>query len=75
MGNDDNTAMEKNSGGRYPARLFHDYMNDAIGFDLQRDDSLYDDSVSESFTRMLNSLSSGSFGGFTGNTDRPTYNR
>ncbi len=81
MGNDDNTPMEKNSGGRYPARLWHAYMQEAIGLQLRRDEGMAyvigqapeDNSVSDSFTRMLNQLSTGNFGGFTGN-DRPVYN-
>jgi penicillin-binding protein 1A len=34
MGNDDNTSMGKVSGGSKPARLWHDYMQGAIGLDL-----------------------------------------
>jgi penicillin-binding protein 1A len=30
MGNDDDTPMNRVSGGRYPARLWHDYMGSAI---------------------------------------------
>lgn len=45
MGNDDNTPMQRVSGGRYPARLWRNYMSDAIGVDLNlrgRDADYYD---------------------------------
>jgi penicillin-binding protein 1A len=34
MGNDDNMPMRKVTGGKYPARLWHDYMQDAIGVEV-----------------------------------------
>ena len=34
MGNDNDTPMERVSGGKYPARLWHDYMEEAINVNV-----------------------------------------
>ena len=34
MGNDDATPMRGVTGGKYPAQLWHNYMNEAINFDI-----------------------------------------
>lgn len=74
MGNDDNSPMERNSGGKYPARLWHDYMNEAISFDLRKQQEGVEwEDVSDAFSNMLGRWSAGSFGGFSG-SDTPTYN-
>ena len=36
MGNDDDTPMNKITGGKYPAQLWHDYMNEAINLDIPK---------------------------------------
>jgi len=36
MGNDDETPMHRVTGGKYPAMLWRDYMNGAIGVDVPR---------------------------------------
>ena len=75
MGNDNDSAMVKVSGGKYPARLWHDYMEQAINIEvpsyarhMSRGDS------DDGFSRMLQRWSSGSFKDFSGN-DVPVYNQ
>ena len=34
MGNDDDTPMQRVTGGKYPAQFWHDYMNEAINFEV-----------------------------------------
>ena len=72
MGNDDGAAMNRVSGGKYPARLWHDYMNAAINLDLPapRTGGLIG-AAGDSFSGLLNRLSGD--GNFTGD-DTPVYN-
>lgn len=80
MGNDDSTPMEKISGGKYPAMLWHSYMQEATGFDLARPEGIPRvDTSNEDFSKMLDRWSSSGFGfdfgGFRGSNDAPQYNR
>ncbi len=75
MGNDDDTPMDKVSGGKYPARLWHDYMEQAINVDVPsyaRHMSWGD--VGDGFSRMLQRWSSGDLRDFHG-SDVPVYNQ
>lgn len=78
MGNDDNSPMNGVTGGRYPARLWKAYMNDAInapvadsGVDMGRPASNDDGG----FSAVLNRWSSGNFGLFSGSDEKPSYNQ
>jgi penicillin-binding protein 1A len=78
MGNDDNSPMEQVSGGKYPARLWHDYMEAALDVEVKNHGAGPARKGSDDgFSRMLDRWSSGDFGGgfsgFTGN-DVPVYN-
>lgn len=78
MGNDDNSPMEQVSGGKYPARLWHDYMEEALSVDIKNYGAGAPRSAGDdSFSRMLDRWSSGdfggNFGGFSG-SDVPVYN-
>jgi penicillin-binding protein 1A len=75
MGNDDNTPMERVSGGRYPARLWREYMEDGLSVSLPRAAEFSDsDSYAPSssgggdFYNMLEQWSSG-FGGEKARTE------
>ncbi|MBI1214900.1 MAG: PBP1A family penicillin-binding protein [Alphaproteobacteria bacterium] len=88
MGKDDDTPMRCVTGGKYPARLWHDYMNEAIDVTLPPQPSFmpYGDS-GDSFSKMLGRWSEGDFSGphnsggginlreFKGSTAPPQYNR
>jgi penicillin-binding protein 1A len=62
MGNDDNTPMERVSGGKYPARLWHDYMEQAINVDVQAGSQNLPAGGDDVFTQMLRRWSSSTFG-------------
>lgn len=75
MGNDDNSPMEQVSGGKYPARLWHDYMEEALnvevpGYAMSPARQGSDDG----FSRMLDRWSSGDFGGGFSGSEVPVYN-
>ena len=78
MGNDDNSPMEQVSGGKYPARLWHDYMEEALNVEVKD----YGTGAprrggDDSFSRLLDRWSSGDFGGGSGGfsgSDVPVYN-
>ncbi|TAL34848.1 MAG: PBP1A family penicillin-binding protein [Alphaproteobacteria bacterium] len=74
MGNDDDSAMEKVSGGKYPARLWHDYMEQAINVDVPSYARRMPHGGDDGFSRMIRRWSSGDFGGFSG-SDVPVYNQ
>ncbi|MDE1151508.1 MAG: PBP1A family penicillin-binding protein [Micavibrio sp.] len=87
MGNDDNTPMEKVSGGKYPARLWHDYMEEAINVDVKayapelarepQDNgfmSVLDRWTNSSDTDKRPNRSGGFMGQFNG-SDVPVYNQ
>ena len=72
MGNDDDTPMTRVTGGKYPAQLWHDYMNEAI--DLEVPEFIPEPSSPDSteFSGMLGRWSSG----VSENTaDTPVYNK
>jgi penicillin-binding protein 1A len=74
MGNDDDTPMDKVSGGKYPARLWHNYMEQAINVEVPsyaRHMSWGD--VGDGFSRMLQRWSGGDLRDFHGN-NVPVYN-
>src|SRR5690606_32156562 len=68
MGNDDNSPMERVSGGRYPARLWREYMQDGLDVplpargDFSDNASFRPSSSGGDFYNMLEQWSSG-FGG------------
>ncbi len=62
MGNDDNSPMEAVSGGKYPARLWHDYMEEAISVPVTTADPRMARAPDDSFSGVLDRLTSGSFG-------------
>jgi penicillin-binding protein 1A len=74
MGNDDNSPMKGVTGGRYPARLWRSYMEDAINVRVPSFAPRMQGGGDSAFSRMLNRLSSGNFGGISGR-DAPVYNR
>jgi penicillin-binding protein 1A len=74
MGNDDDSAMEKVSGGKYPARLWHDYMEQAINVDVPSYAAQMRRGGDDGFSRMIRRWSSGDVGGFSG-SDVPVYNQ
>lgn len=79
MGNDDNAPMHKVSGGKYPARLWHDYMEQAINLtppktNLRLPTGGSSGSAGGDFSNMLDRWSQGNLGGFTGNDAPPAYN-
>lgn len=79
MGNDDNTSMNNVTGGKYPARLWRSYMEDAINVRVPSFGERMRGNSDNPFTRMLNRWSSGDFGGSFGGRfsgrDEPVYNR
>ena len=86
MGNDDATSMHGVTGGKYPAQLWHNYMEQAINFDVpvfvpEAVQSLVP--ADSEFSNMLNRWSSGAgtasagddnSDGFKG-SDVPVYNK
>jgi penicillin-binding protein 1A len=88
MGNDDDSPMHRVTGGRYPAQLWHDYMNEAIDVSLPPQPAFmpYGDN-GDSFSGMLSRWTQGDFGGspsswsgftmgdFKGSDAPPKYNR
>lgn len=78
MGNDDNSPMEQVSGGKYPARLWRDYMEEALSVEVKN----YGESAprrgsDDGFSQLLDRWSSGDFGGGSGGfsgSDVPVYN-
>jgi penicillin-binding protein 1A len=74
MGNDDDSAMEKISGGKYPARLWHDYMEQAINVDVPSYARHMPRAGKDSFSRMIHRWSSGDVSDFNG-SDVPVYNQ
>ena len=76
MGNDDDSAMDKVSGGKYPARLWHDYMEQAINVEVPSyARHMSRGGTGDGFSRMLQRWSSGDFGDFEGSSAPPTYNQ
>ncbi len=82
MGNDDNSPMEGVSGGKYPARLWRSYMEDAVNVNVPSYAQKMKRGDDGPFSRLLDRWSSegpeerndrGGFGGFSGN-DKPVYN-
>jgi len=76
MGNDDGTSMSHVTGGKYPAQLWHNYMEEVINFNTpvfvpESTQPLVP--ADSEFSDMLNRWSSGS--GFTGDDAPPVYNR
>lgn len=76
MGNDDNTPMQRVSGGRYPARLWRAYMQDAIGVSVpgarEREESFFSSSIDSSSYgyQPAASSTSGDEGGFSNSFSR-----
>lgn len=68
MGNDDGSPMEKVSGGRWPARLWHDIMQESFSVAIP-DFSRFQPGEDE-FSKMLGRLT----GGFFTASERPVYN-
>jgi penicillin-binding protein 1A len=59
MGNDDNSPMNGVTGGKYPARLWHDYMEPALGAPVENFAPAMprgDTQDSDGFSRMLEGL-------------------
>lgn len=80
MGNDDNAPMNHVTGGRYPARLWHSYMEEAINVSLPPQPSFMPvGEDADTFTKMLGRWSEGDFGGFNPRgfkgSDTPVYNK
>ena len=69
MGNDDNASMQGVTGGKYPARLWRDYMNEAINADIPIDSDNF--SGSSAFSDLLEKWSSGGGQG----SEKPVYNQ
>jgi penicillin-binding protein 1A len=69
MGNDDNTGMKGVTGGKYPARLWRAYMNEAINIDIPIDTGNV--SGASPFSDLLKKWSSGGWQG----SDQPVYNQ
>ena len=62
MGNDDNSPMNGVTGGKYPARLWHDYMEPALGAPVENFAPAMprgDTQDSDGFSGMLERLSNG----------------
>ncbi len=60
MGNDDNSPMNGVTGGKYPARLWHDYMEQAIGVPVRNFSTTMprgDTQDNDGFSGMLDRLS------------------
>jgi penicillin-binding protein 1A len=75
MGNDDDSPMDKVSGGKYPAHLWHDYMEQAINVDVPSYARNMPRSAGfDGFSRMLQRWSSGDIHDFNG-SDVPVYNQ
>lgn len=79
MGNDDDTPMHRVSGGKYPARLWGEYMREAIEVEVPPFRAgLFSGggwAGDDAFSRMIGRWSSGrGDGGFAGD-NRPVYNR
>ena len=87
MGNDDNTSMDRVTGGKYPAMLWRAYMNDAINVEMpvfQPSSSFFFNSdagdrtaapAGGSFSDMISRWSQGTFGSPPPvEKKRPTYN-
>ena len=82
MGNDDNEPMHRVSGGRYPARLWRSYMEEAINVPIPVYTPGMKHGGDDSFSNMLRRWSEGFGGGserrgwrgFNG-SDEPVYNR
>jgi penicillin-binding protein 1A len=78
MGNDDASSMQHVTGGKYPAQLWHNYMEEAINFSIpafvpESAPSLVP--ADSEFSNMLNRWSSGvEDAGFKG-SDVPVFNR
>jgi penicillin-binding protein 1A len=76
MGNDDDSAMDKVSGGKYPARLWHDYMEQAINVDVPSyARHMSRGGFDDGFSQMLQRWSSGDFKDFQGSNAPPQYNQ
>jgi penicillin-binding protein 1A len=88
MGNDDNSPMDRVSGGVYPARLWHNYMEAALdvdahsymngyGFSANSGGDFFSSSA-QGFSSLLDRLTGGGVstppGKFVG-SDKPVYNR
>lgn len=73
MGNDDNTTMNRVTGGKYPAQLWHDYMNEAINFDIPvfRPETFPSQSDDGGFSSLLERWSSPA----TPDRQAPVYNK
>ncbi len=77
MGNDDDSPTDRVSGGKYPARLWHDYMEPALSITVPPPLFARDENGAEieGFSELLNRWSSGTFGtGRVTGSDRPVYN-
>ncbi|MFH1158705.1 MAG: PBP1A family penicillin-binding protein [Pseudomonadota bacterium] len=80
MGNDDNAPMNRITGGKYPAQLWHDYMDAALDFNVpvfvsEESPSRMKKAGGNEFIRMLRNWSSGSSGEGVVWRDAPVYNR
>jgi len=79
MGNDDGTSMHAVTGGKYPAQLWHNYMEEVINFNTpvfvpESAQPLVP--ADSEFSGMLNRWSSpDSDSGFVGDDSPPVYNR
>jgi penicillin-binding protein 1A len=75
MGNDDGTSMRGVTGGKYPAQLWHNYMEEVISFNTPvfvPESSQPIVPADSEFSNMLNRWSSD---GFKGSDTPPVYNR
>lgn len=88
LGKDNNEGMERVSGGGYPARIWHDYMQAALGVQVPAFSPHAQRAAgagsADGFTGMLQRLFGGGSSsnrdgglleGFKGDNARPTYNR
>jgi len=83
MGNDDGTSMNKVTGGKYPAQLWHNYMEEVINFNTPvfvPESTQFVEPANGDFSGVLNRWSAtpnegDEQHGFVGDKSAPVYNR
>lgn len=71
MGNDDGSSMHAVTGGKFPAQLWHDYMEEAISFDIPKFVPEQVPEDDDGFSAMLGRWSSGP----DSTSEQPVYNK